>query len=464
MTRTAKTLMAVLIATMVAMTMFVSKKEKGQHEKTVISIGLSGNFESTEEKKKEFMRKYPNILIENANLSSVLYTSDISMQNLDIEEIPTVFSTVFSEVSSFTNLGYATDITDTMIKYGYVDAMNPVLLEAMTDDFGRIYGVPVSAYAQGLYINKKLFIQAGLVDENGNVRIPDTYEEVADFSQIIKEKTGASGFVIPNTGKFGGWHLMNIAWSNGVEFVKKTKDGTWKACFDTPEFLSTLEWLYDMKWRKKALSDEMNIDNSTTYSLFASNQAAMMFANPPMGVLVSQFNMDKSDIFVAKMPKGSVNRVTQMGGDLYMIKAEATEEQVDAVFKWLEFNGLAPVCNDTQMNLEKEQIRQTYESGGIVLPQDVFDLWVTPERIQKSKEIKKEFVNVNLKDYESFLGFEGVTIRKEVPVCCQELYAILDDVIQAVCTDVDVNISLIIKEAERRWQVDYLDKLNENIQ
>lgn len=41
----------------------------------------------------------------------------------------------------------------------------------------------------GLYINKPLFTKAGLVNEDGSVKVPQTYEELAEFAGIIKEKT-----------------------------------------------------------------------------------------------------------------------------------------------------------------------------------------------------------------------------------------------------------------------------------
>lgn len=111
------------------------------------------------------------------------------------------------------------------------------------------------------------------------------------------------------------------------------------------------------------------------------------------------------------------------------------------------------------MKLEEEKYRNNYENDDIVLPQVVFDVWITPERIEKSKEIRKKYVNINPEDYKSYLGFEGVIIRPEVSVCCQELYEILDGVIKEIYTNPDVDIPSVVKKAAQEWQIKYLDKI-----
>ena len=426
-----------------------NKINQNTADKTVISVcGLSKS-ENSDSIIKEFMEKYPDIQVEAADWK---YNPDTFMQIAEEGELPTVFDTWFSEVNKIIDSGYSADITDNLLNYGYIDEINPVLLELVTNDDGRIYGLPINAYAQGLYINKNLFVQSGLVNEDGSVKIPDTYKDVAEFSKLIKNKTGKAGFYIPCTGRLGGWYLMNIAWSNGVEFVEKQKDGTWKASFDVPEFYSTLEWLYNLKWNDKGLPDNETDYSADINGMFFENRLAMMFGDPPRG-------KSEDEMVVARVPKGSKNRVSQMGGNLYMLNAEATPEQIDAVFKWLEFRGVSPEYTDLQMKLEEEKYRNNYENDDIVLPQVVFDVWVTPERIEKNKEIRKKYVNINPEDYKSYLGFEGVIIRPEVSVCCQELYEILDGVIKEIYTNPDVDIPSVVKKAAQEWQIKYLDKI-----
>ena len=52
-----------------------------------------------------------------------------------------------------------------------------------------------------------------------------------------------------------------------------------------------------------------------------------------------------------------------------------------------------------------------------------------------------------------------VTIRLEEPFYCQELYAILDGVIQTVITDPQADPQLLLDQAVDQFQREYLDKL-----
>lgn len=62
-------------------------------------------------------------------------------------------------------------------------AINPKLIETVTDDNGRIRAIPYNAYVQGFTYNKGLFRQAGLVNEDGSVKFPNTYEELAEAAK-----------------------------------------------------------------------------------------------------------------------------------------------------------------------------------------------------------------------------------------------------------------------------------------
>lgn len=457
-----KIISAAIIAAIILPTLSgCNKKSAAEENKTVITVGDwptkdSSSYKSQEKIKEDFMKKYPDIVLKT---DSYGYSIDTFAAKAAAKQLPTIFRTWFTEVDRLVDGGNCADVTEMMEKYGYLAEMNPDLLELVTRNGGRIYGIPKDAYAQGLYINKNMFRQAGLVNDDGSIKIPDTYEDILEFSKIIKEKTGYSGFALPNGGNNGGWHLVNIAWSNGVEFCEQTDDGKWRATFDTPEFKQTLQWLYDLKWKYDAFPLDLDISRDNLNKMFAVDQVAMMFADPPNDGLVRYFGMKKEDIMAAKMPKGTKDRVSQMGGNLYMIRPDATLEQMDACFKWLDFIGASPKLNDESIANMKSGFKDTIDNNGIVLDQSAFDLWVSSERVEKEKEIRKEFTNVDHKDYEDYYSFEGVKIRPEVPVCCQELYSVLDKCIQEIQTNENVNLDALIKKSVGDWQKNYLDNI-----
>lgn len=438
-----------------------NKEAADTEGKTVITVGMwpgesDPKFETQENIRKAFMEKYPDIVVKT---DTYMYSVDTFTAKATAKQLPTMYSTWFTEVDKLIDAGYCADVTEAMKKHGYTDAMNPEVLEMVSDDNGRLYGVPWSAYAQGLYINKKLFKEAGLVNDDGSIKVPDTYEQLAEYAKIIKDKTGVAGYVIPNSSNCGGWHLMNIAWSNGVEFIKQQDDGKWNATFDTPEFKKTLEYLYDLKWNKDALPMNTGVNQGEIVKMFATDQAAMMFYNPPCSPLSQQYGMNIDDIMVARMPQGDEGRYAQMGGNLWMIRSDATPEETDACFKWLAFTGVSPDLTDEEAeNLASTQKLEA-ENNGIVLPSEAFPIWVKGERNEKTNAVYQKYSNVDIKDYEQYLGFEGVEIKSEIPVCCQELYSVLDKCVQEIETNKDVNLDEMIKTSVNDFQVNHLNNI-----
>lgn len=112
-----------------------------------------------------------------------------------------------------------------------LDEFSPSYLEMLSDENGRIYGLPRDGYVLGMHINVALFREAGLVDEEGLPIYPKTLQEVAEYGQIIREKTGKAGLVFPASETYGGWLFTNIAWNfgcvgeNALEY--QDEDGRW---------------------------------------------------------------------------------------------------------------------------------------------------------------------------------------------------------------------------------------------
>lgn len=404
---------------------------------------------------KEFEEKYPNIDIVH---NTYAFDTKTFYVKASAEQLPDLYRVFFTEADQIIQNGYSADITDDLERNGMIDLINPDMLEVVSDDNGRVFGLPYSVYAQGLMINKELFTKAGLVNADGSVKIPSTYKEVAEFAQIIKEKTGVAGFALPTTNNAGGWHLTNIAWSNGVEFEKQNGDGKWQASFDTQGFRDTLEFIRDLKWNRGVLPDNTVIDAAELYKLYGTGQVAMIISNPnSLNDFVTKYGMDKDNIVMAKMPGGNGGRYSQMGGDFWAMSPTLTKEQIDAAFKWLEFRGYTPEINEA---VQRDKCESDLEQGKIVLPKELFDIWSDSERAAAIESINSEYSNVDMKNYEDYYNFDGVTIKPEVSQCCQELYSVLDGVIQEVITNKDVNIEELSKNAANNFQVNYLNKIN----
>ena len=376
-------------------------------------------------------------------------------------QLPTMYKPWFTEINQIIDSGYAADITDLAKKNGFSDALNPELMKYVTDENGRVYGLPTDAYVLGLAVNKQLFEEAGLVNEDGSLMIPDTYDEVAEFSKIIKDKTGAAGLILPTTINCGGWLFMNIGWSYGVEFAKQREDGSWEATFDTQEMRDALQYVKDLKWKYNGIHNDTVIDQGTMMKYFGTNQGAMVFTEPTQwNWLVSGFGMDVDNMQMYDMPAGPAGRYAQMGGNLWMFAPNATEEEIDAGMKWLKFTGFSPEFTDKEVENKKLEYENIISANGAVLEEDPYPAWVNPEYAQKDNEIRAMYANVDSDNYSQYLTKSDLKINLE-PILAQQLYSVLDKCIQEVFTNENADIDALVTEACNDYQVNHLDKLEQ---
>ena len=373
-------------------------------------------------------------------------------------QLPTVWDTHLTEVKQTIKSGYAADITEILKEKGLMDALNPAIL-ALGEKDGKYYALPKNAYLMGLTVNKNLFEEAGLVNADGTVMVPDTYEQMAEYAKIIKEKTGKAGFAICTTNNCGGWHFMNIAWSYGVKFMEQREDGTWEATFNTQEAVDALQFVKDLQWKYGVLPEDKVIDQPTIHKLLGVGQAAMIF-EAPTSDYSQKYGLDPKKVAMVKMPKGPAGRYVQTGGSVYMFSPTATKEQLEGAFTWIETTGFKKVLDDEAIAAQEKSMQNTIDENGIVFPGVAIPLWVNEERVQKDAELRAKYSQVDKKDFESYYDISDVTLHEEEPMACQQLYAVLDGCIQEVITNENADCKALIENACKDFQTNHLDKLD----
>lgn len=298
------------------------------------------------------------------------------------------------------------------------------------------------------------------MNADGTPKAPTTFEELAETAKIITEKTGKAGFVMPTTENGGGWLFTPIAWNFGAKFTDKT-DGKWKATFDTDECAQALEYIKSLKWDYNTLPSNTLANQSEMRKLVATGQAAMCLGGlDTTDSMVKEYGMKLESIGLAKMPAGPKRHVTLMGGGYYAIRNDATEEQKDAVFKWLEFDGIgANLTDDLKANIEKNQ-KMRAEEGKLVGVKD-FSYWNENSEIQQYKEeMIDKYSNIKPEQVALYNDKTDVEYQFEEPVCAQDLYSLLDSCLQQVLTDKNADCRAIVNEAAQKFQTNYLDYEN----
>ncbi len=146
---------------------------------------LTDDIEMHEGFVEQMKEKDPNVTCVPAYYK---YATDTFMPLVESGNCPTIFETWFTEPQKLIKAGAVADITDELEARGWLDKMNPSVKALLSDENGRVYGVPRDGYALGLMLNVEVFEEAGLVDENGYPIYPKTWDELAETAKTIKDK------------------------------------------------------------------------------------------------------------------------------------------------------------------------------------------------------------------------------------------------------------------------------------
>ena len=92
------------------------------------------------------------------------YSPDTYVALATAGNAPTVFESWYTEPEKLIRNGLVKDITDILEEHGWLDVMSPAIRDLLSDEDGRVYGMPRDAYSLGLMTNIPLFEQAGLIN------------------------------------------------------------------------------------------------------------------------------------------------------------------------------------------------------------------------------------------------------------------------------------------------------------
>lgn len=437
-------------------------KSGSETGKVKLKIGYWPNKDTDPEKYEvyegyiaQMKEKYPEVEIEKDSTS---IKPDVFLTLASSGQLPDIYRVAYTEPQKIIDAGYARDITEFFKKYGYEKYTNKASLDVVERD-GKYYGVPYTINGVGMWHNMNLYEKAGLVNADGSPKYPETYEELAETAKIIKDKTGKAGFAIMTKDTVGGWQFMNIAWSYGVEFMKKDANGKWKATFNSPEGAAALQYIKDLKWKYDVLPENILIDKNEIVKLFATDQLAMSICGDASWLSrpIFLFNMDKDKIASSPTPKGPAGRYSQIGGDVWMFSKEATDEQVDAAFKWLAIKGETPELTDESYKNLEASLKSENEAGNIVLPAPTMNIWENEDRVKKIDELYAKYTNVLPNLHKPFIAENTIT-KSEEPMGAQKLYALLSTAMQKVLMDKNADCAKIMEETAQTFQRDVLDK------
>jgi multiple sugar transport system substrate-binding protein len=185
---------------------------------------------------------------------------------------------------------------------------------------GTVYGIPSNNEVMFLLYNKALFKKAGLDPE----KPPATWAELASFSKIIHDKTGAYGYGMCAQQTNGNtcFRFMPLVWAYGGQIFDELSDHpTWRKIGlgddGVVQALTLYNQMYsvDKSVQPSALSD----NESNVQTLFLDGKMAMCIDHPSFPLQVKQVKPDL-EMGGAMIPIGPVRRAVVLGGSNFHIR------------------------------------------------------------------------------------------------------------------------------------------------
>ena len=359
--------------------------------------------------------------------------------------LPDVFTVPFTDGRGLIERKQIADISGLVAGLPYAEKFNENIARAGSSDDGRIWAVPIAAYGQALHYNRTLFTQAGLDPDDP----PSSWDEVRSAARQIAERTGQAGYAQMTSGNTGGWMLVTLAYAMGGRAESIDGDRA-TSTIDTPEMARVLQTLRTMRWDDNSMGANFLYEWGTINQDFAAGRIGMHASGGGnYGSLTAQNAMKPEDYGVTVLPLADdADAGVLGGGTLAAVNAKASDAVRAAAVKWIDFYYMSKLITEEAAVLDA---RTTADSGQAVgapeLP--VFDKATFDQR----QRWISEYVNVPLEQMTPYTDemFDQPLIP-EPTRSTQEVYGLLDPVVQAVLTDRDADVSALLRDAEAQAQ------------
>lgn len=397
------------------------------------------------EARKIFLDRVSAFEAENPNIdvepSETIWAADTFQAMLAGGTMPTVMGVPFTEMSGLIERGQVADITDDIDQDSVLGDLNENVKAVAQNADGDVFGVPVAAYSMSLIYNRDLFTAAGLDPDAP----PTDWDGVRAAAKAIDDKTDAQGFQTMTKDSTGGWILAAQSYSRGSEL--ETLDGdTVKATVDNDATKDALEFYRSLRWDDNTMGSNFLLNWGDVNNSFAAGGVGMYVQGADVwDELVTNLGMSADAVGIAPLPQSDEGIGTLGGGNVRVISPKATPEEIKAGLEWVQFLDFSRYTDES---VAVEEAKATIADGGSVgmpvvpvVDQSVYDqylTWVDAE------------INVPRDHFTDYLeSTSSLPIVPEPSYKAQELYAILDSVVQAVLTQEDASIDDLITKAQQ---------------
>ena len=355
--------------------------------------------------------------------------------------LPDVFTVPFTDTKTLLENGQLSDLTEEINALGYADKFNPIILDGVTGTDGHYYGFPRQAYAMGLHYNRDLFTQAGLDPDNP----PATWDEVRAAAKTIAEKTGKAGYAEMAINNTGGWQLTAATIARGGRTQVDNGDGTYTSTINNPGTKAALQFLHDLRWVDNSFGFKYDLDWGTINQEFAAGNIGMYTSGSDVyTALVRDFGMSPDQYGLTVVPLDGADAGTLGGGDVAVVSPTIDAATKAAAVKWIDWYYMQKLMNEDAAVADAKALSDQGQAVGTpvlpVLSKELYEqslTWIEPY-INVPRDQMAPFTD-NIWDQTPVGEAKGKT---------QEIYALLDPVVQAVLTDESADIDALLTQAD----------------
>lgn len=442
-----------VLATVGALAGCTSSGDDGTDGKTELRVATfppgadAAAYEAFAAQEKQFEEEHPDIDIIGVEYEWEGPTFAVQLAG---GSLPDVFTVPFTDSKTLLENGQLMDVTDAIEELGYTDKFNPIILDGVTGSDGKIYGFPRQAYAAALHYNRDLFEAAGLDPDNP----PQTWDEIRTAAKAITDATGKAGYAQMAINNTGGWQLTSQTVARGGRTQTDNSDGTAESTIDTDATTAALQFLHDVKWEDGSFGSKVDLDWGTINQEFAAGNIGMYTSGSDIyTALVRDFGMEPSIYGMTVVPMEGDDPGTLGGGDIAVISPTVDDATKAAAVTWIDWYYMQKLMDEDAAVLDAKTLNESGQAVGTpllpVLSRELYD---------ESQEWIADYINVPVEQMAPFSDrIWDQTPVGEPKVKTQEVYALLDTVVQKVLTDQNADIEALLAQA----QTDAQAKLDE---
>jgi multiple sugar transport system substrate-binding protein len=420
-----------------------SSKDQAASSNGKVSITVNGRPPATQAFERqvfdadvaEFEKSHPNIDI---NAKEGFMDPKTFAAKLAGGQLEDVYYVYFTDPASIIARHQAADITDYVKDIPVVNDIQPGLKQIFSDANGRLYGLPTANYSMGLLYSRTLFSRAGLDPD----KPPTTWDEVrTDAQKIAALGNGTVGYADFSKNNQGGWHLTSEIYSAGGDVVSKNGD-KYVSAFNTDATKQLLNTFKQMRWTDDSMGSKQLLEIPDVQRMMGSGKLGMYVAAPDnVPTLVKQFEGKYEDYGLAPMPGG---KATLIGGEGYMINPKASPDKIKAGLTWLQWKFLDP---SRMENVVKKYVADKLPVGLDTPPTPAIYTGASAATIEG---LKTKYANIPVRNYAPFTEGSKSLQGKIEPVDAQQIYAVLDGVMQGVLTDRNADPATLLNDAQKK--------------